>query len=76
LTGQDKQSLLANEKRRRRRESHNTVERRRDNISEKISELATLIPEWLENGSGGSGNVNANGGNAFFLFFFVEKGIV
>ena len=37
---------------------------------EKISELATLIPEWLENGSGGSENVNANEGNAFFFLFF------
>ncbi|KAF8580173.1 HLH-domain-containing protein, partial [Ramaria rubella] len=37
---------LASEKRRRRRESHNAVERRRrDNINEKISELATLIPD-------------------------------
>ncbi|KAG5638763.1 hypothetical protein H0H81_010385 [Sphagnurus paluster] len=46
--GVDKQTLLANEKRRRRRESHNAVERRRrDNINEKISELATLIPECL-----------------------------
>ncbi|KAH8101961.1 HLH-domain-containing protein [Cristinia sonorae] len=43
-----KQAMLANEKRRRRRESHNAVERRRrDNINEKISELATLIPECL-----------------------------
>lgn len=43
-----KQALLANEKRRRRRESHNAVERRRrDNINEKISELATLIPECM-----------------------------
>lgn len=41
-------ALLANEKRRRRRESHNAVERRRrDNINEKISELATLIPECM-----------------------------
>lgn len=40
--------MIANEKRRRRRESHNAVERRRrDNINEKISELATLIPECL-----------------------------
>ena len=40
--------MIANEKRRRRRESHNAVERRRrDNINEKISELATLIPEHL-----------------------------
>jgi hypothetical protein len=39
---------LLNEKRRRRRESHNAVERRRrDNINEKINELATLIPECL-----------------------------
>lgn len=43
-----KQAILANEKRRRRRESHNAVERRRrDNINEKISELATLIPECM-----------------------------
>ncbi|TFK21735.1 HLH-domain-containing protein [Coprinopsis marcescibilis] len=49
----DKQALLANEKRRRRRESHNAVERRRrDNINEKISELATLIPECLLDGTG------------------------
>lgn len=41
-------AMIANEKRRRRRESHNAVERRRrDNINEKISELATLIPECL-----------------------------
>ncbi|CAN6625341.1 hypothetical protein TRVA0_010S01442 [Trichomonascus vanleenenianus] len=37
--------LLA-ERRRRRRESHNAVERRRrDNINEKIKELADLVPE-------------------------------
>ncbi|KIY65018.1 HLH-domain-containing protein [Cylindrobasidium torrendii FP15055 ss-10] len=49
---QDKQSVLANEKRRRRRESHNAVERRRrDNINEKITELATLIPECLLEGA-------------------------
>ncbi|EPQ53724.1 HLH-domain-containing protein [Gloeophyllum trabeum ATCC 11539] len=43
-----KQAALASEKRRRRRESHNAVERRRrDNINEKISELATLIPECM-----------------------------
>lgn len=36
------------EKRRRRRESHNAVERRRrDNINERIAELATLIPESM-----------------------------
>jgi hypothetical protein len=40
--------MIANEKRRRRRESHNAVERRRrDNINEKIGELATLIPECM-----------------------------
>ena len=44
----DKQAAIASEKRRRRRESHNAVERRRrDNINEKISELATLIPECM-----------------------------
>lgn len=48
---QEKQLLLASEKRRRRRESHNAVERRRrDNINEKISELATLIPECMLEG--------------------------
>ncbi len=36
------------EKRRKRRESHNAVERRRrDNINEKITELATLLPEAM-----------------------------
>lgn len=44
----EKQAAIASEKRRRRRESHNAVERRRrDNINEKISELATLIPECM-----------------------------
>lgn len=43
-----RRAIIANEKRRRRRESHNAVERRRrDNINEKISELATLIPECM-----------------------------
>jgi hypothetical protein len=37
------------EKRRRRRESHNAVERRRrDNINDRIHELGTLLPD-LEN---------------------------
>lgn len=36
------------DKRRKRRESHNAVERRRrDNINDRIAELATLIPEVL-----------------------------
>lgn len=39
---------LLTEKRRRRRESHNAVERRRrDTINEKISELATLLPQCM-----------------------------
>ncbi|KAF8067684.1 HLH-domain-containing protein [Lyophyllum atratum] len=60
----DKQTLLANEKRRRRRESHNAVERRRrDNINEKISELATLIPECLLD-VGGTPTGNASGNPA------------
>jgi hypothetical protein len=38
---------MLNEKRRRRRESHNAVERRRrDHINEKIHELSTLLPEF------------------------------
>ena len=46
-TGKPPGRLDANEKRRRRRESHNAVERRRrDNINEKIQELATLLPEY------------------------------
>lgn len=53
-SGPDKQLLLASEKRRRRRESHNAVERRRrDNINERISELATLIPESMLDGTQG-----------------------
>lgn len=56
--------MLASEKRRRRRESHNAVERRRrDNINEKISELATLIPECLLDGG------NASGGASMRLSF-------
>ncbi|KZT61726.1 HLH-domain-containing protein [Calocera cornea HHB12733] len=43
-----KQAQILSEKRRRRRESHNAVERRRrDNINEKITELATLLPEGM-----------------------------
>ncbi|RUP46713.1 helix-loop-helix DNA-binding domain-containing protein [Jimgerdemannia flammicorona] len=40
------------EKRKRRRESHNAVERRRrDNINEKIQELSTLLPEAIVDGA-------------------------
>ena len=54
----DNRLALANEKRRKRRESHNAVERRRrDNINEKIQELALLLPEeWLEGGTSPGGN--------------------
>lgn len=45
---EDKQHQMLAERRRRRRESHNAVERRRrDNINEKIQELATLVPDSL-----------------------------
>lgn len=38
--------LAAAERKRKRRESHNAVERRRrDNINDRIQELSTLIPE-------------------------------
>lgn len=38
---------IINEKRRKRRESHNAVERRRrDHINEKIQELSSLLPEF------------------------------
>lgn len=44
----DPQNMLLAERRRRRRESHNAVERRRrDNINEKIQELASLVPESM-----------------------------
>ncbi|KAL7009594.1 hypothetical protein EMMF5_000501 [Cystobasidiomycetes sp. EMM_F5] len=54
------------DKRKKRRESHNAVERRRrDNINERIAELATLIPEILldpiANGSAGVREQSANG---------------
>ncbi|KAI9320021.1 Myc-type, basic helix-loop-helix domain-containing protein [Dichotomocladium elegans] len=41
------------EKRRRRRESHNAVERRRrDNINDRIQELGNMLPEsMLDNGN-------------------------
>lgn len=46
------------EKRRRRRESHNAVERRRrDNINERIQELSTLLPEHLLESVPASSNV-------------------
>ena len=68
---EDKQSILANEKRRRRRESHNAVERRRrDTINEKISELASLIPECMLDGGGSSGAGHGNGGERSFSFSF------
>ncbi|KAI8879248.1 HLH-domain-containing protein [Backusella circina FSU 941] len=39
------------EKRRRRRESHNAVERRRrDNINDRIQELGTLLPDNVDDG--------------------------
>lgn len=48
LMDDNKQSESVNERRRRRRESHNAVERRRrDNINERIAELATLLPDEL-----------------------------
>lgn len=41
------------EKRRRRRESHNAVERRRrDTINERINELGTLLPESMLDSTG------------------------
>ncbi|KAI7860172.1 helix-loop-helix DNA-binding domain-containing protein [Circinella umbellata] len=47
------------EKRRRRRESHNAVERRRrDNINDRIQELGTLLPESLTAEEGGVARLN------------------
>lgn len=41
-------AAMLTEKRRKRRESHNLVERRRrDNINDRISELASLLPQCL-----------------------------
>jgi len=58
LNDNSKQLEILNEKRRRRRESHNAVERRRrDNINEKIHELSTLIPEHILNPNNGEGPV-------------------
>ncbi|KAJ2008998.1 Cell morphogenesis protein PAG1 [Coemansia thaxteri] len=43
-----KSAVVNYEKRRRRRESHNAVERRRrDNINERIQELYTLLPDMM-----------------------------
>ncbi|KAK9468799.1 helix-loop-helix DNA-binding domain-containing protein [Lipomyces arxii] len=61
----DKNQLLMMEKRRRRRESHNAVERRRrDNINEKIQELALLIPEHIFAGTGLTHSGSASGVNS------------
>lgn len=55
-------ALSMMEKRKKRRESHNMVERRRrDNINEKIQELGALIPEILLT-SGNSGEDIGPGG--------------
>lgn len=51
------------DKRRKRRESHNAVERRRrDNINDRITELASLIPEVLldTGNTGGTGGKNTS----------------
>ncbi|KAI8913133.1 helix-loop-helix DNA-binding domain-containing protein [Powellomyces hirtus] len=51
------------EKRRRRRESHNAVERRRrDNINEKIQELATLLPDFLPTDDPAASTTNSTTG--------------
>ena len=48
LTQYARAAALLTEKRRKRRESHNAVERRRrDNINDRITELASLLPEVL-----------------------------
>jgi hypothetical protein len=53
---------LLSEKKRRRRESHNAVERRRrENINERIQELGTMLPETMLEELASS--VNVNGGN-------------
>ncbi|CAG8490326.1 1662_t:CDS:2 [Paraglomus brasilianum] len=47
-----RQQALQTEKKRRRRESHNAVERRRrDHINERIHELSTLLPETYADNS-------------------------
>ncbi|KAI7873971.1 HLH-domain-containing protein [Lichtheimia hyalospora FSU 10163] len=47
------------EKRRRRRESHNAVERRRrDNINDRIHELGQMLPEAMTTEEGGIGRLN------------------
>ena len=67
MAGTAHRAMIANEKRRRRRESHNAVERRRrDNINEKISELATLIPECL---------LDPNGACALFFVVVVSASL-
>lgn len=61
----DNRAAIVSEKRRRRRESHNAVERRRrDNINEKITELATLIPEVMLDPSAPASGANANSTSA------------
>ncbi|KAI9248554.1 hypothetical protein BDA99DRAFT_524999 [Phascolomyces articulosus] len=51
------------EKRRRRRESHNAVERRRrDNINERIQELGTLLPDTMLEGHNNTGSNKPNKG--------------
>jgi hypothetical protein len=55
-----RQAQLMYEKRRKRRESHNAVERRRrDHINEKIQELSVMLPEAMSlSDQGGSTYIN------------------
>lgn len=57
-------AALLTEKRRKRRESHNAVERRRrDNINDRITELASLLPEvLLEQANNGNDDVPGSPG--------------
>ncbi|RKP11931.1 helix-loop-helix DNA-binding domain-containing protein, partial [Piptocephalis cylindrospora] len=58
-----KQAQLMYDKRRKRRESHNAVERRRrDNINEKIQELSHLVPDCFGAINAAASGMKANKG--------------
>lgn len=58
LTNLESNNVVLNEKRRKRRESHNAVERRRrENINDRISDLFTLLPPCMIEGGTGTGGV-------------------
>ncbi|EGG06746.1 uncharacterized protein MELLADRAFT_63128 [Melampsora larici-populina 98AG31] len=64
LNNLESNNVVLNEKRRKRRESHNAVERRRrENINDRISDLFTLLPSCMIEGGNGNGTLEEGSSN-------------